>query len=215
MSDNSGLYIRPAYPPGVAPMAPVPARPMARGPWPDGTPASPAPALPYPQPSNEIGEAYGIQCKHTWKPGKVERFPVFDQIRAKNLWRMVLYGSPAVRVDIGFGSKATFNFLGLSLPLRCTVPGQLSVECYLTEAQDAEQMVGGTLTPATSGGLIELRRLVTGTVALDERAMQYFALTASSVNVRGTVVAVPALSSLPLLSGSTLVSGTGYEELDT
>ncbi len=207
--------IRPAYPPWDAPQAPLPAGGVdLRGPFPDGVPSSPGPAWPPASPSHNTGKSHGIQLFPKWAAGETKKKGLIDDLRAANLWRLVIVGGAAMRVDIKWGTEKTITLTGLSLPLRCSVPGQLSVEAYPVEAQDDEQSVRATLTPATSGGLIEMRRpAVVGAFA--EEAFAYFALTASVVNVRGIAVAVAALSRVPLLAGSSLTSGDGYEEFDT
>lgn len=211
---NDRFDIRPAYPPWDAPPAPVPAAPMGQGPWPDGVPGSPGPAWPPASPMHNTGKSHGIQLFPKWKPGETQKKGLVDNLRAANLWRLVIVGGEAMRVDIKFGTEKTITLMGLSLPLRCSVPGQLTVEAYPVSAQETEQSVRATLTPATSGGLIELRRVaVVGAFA--EEAFSYFALTASVLNIRGVVTAVAALDRVPLLAGSSLTSGDGYEEFDT
>lgn len=209
--------IRPAYPPWNEPQAPVPGVSMPPGIWPDGTPASPGPALPYPSPSHQTGKSHGIQLFPKWAPGETQKKGLVDDLRATHLWRLVIFGGSAMRVDIKYGTQKTITLIGLSLPLRASFPGQLTVEAYPFAAQETEQSVRASLTPATAGGLIEMRRPVdagAGAVAFDDQAMRYFALTASVVDVRGTPVAVPVLGTLPLVSGSSLTSGSGFEELD-
>jgi len=206
--------IRPALPPWDAPLAPVPGGPMGQGPWPDGVPASPGPAWPPASPMHNTGKSHGIQLFPKWAPGETKKKGLVDDLRAANLWRLVIVGGSAMRVDIKFGTEKTITLTGLSLPLRCSVPGQLTVEAYPFEAQDTEQSVRATLTPATSGGLIEMRRPAAVGAFADE-AFAYFALTASVLNIRGIVTAVAALQRVPLLAGSSLTSGDGYEEFDT
>jgi hypothetical protein len=212
---NDRFHIRPAYPPWDAPAAPVPAGGVSlRGPFPDGVPGSPGPAWPPASREDNTGKSHGIQMFPKWKPGEIQKKGVVDDLRALHLWRLVIVGGAAMRVDIKWGTEKTFTLMGLSLPLRCTVPGQLTVDAYPVVAQETEQSVQATLTPATSGGLIELRRpAVVG--AFDDRAFGYFALTASVLNIRGVVTAVAALQRVPLLAGSSLTSGDGYEEFDT
>jgi len=209
--------IQPARPPWDAPLAPVPGGPMGQGPWPDGVPASPGPAWPPASPMHNTGKSHGIQLFPKWKPGETQKKGLVDDLRAANLWRLVIVGGEAMRVDIKFGTEKTITLTGLSLPLRCSVPGQLTVEAYPVEAQDTEQSVRATLTPATSGGLIEMRRLRLNASAgpFDDEAFSYFALTASALTIRGVATAVAALQRVPLLAGSVLVSGDGYEEFDT
>lgn len=212
---NSRLDVQPAYPPWNEPEAPVPAEQTRPGRFPGGDPASPAPALPFPYPAHLLGKAHGIQLYPKWAPGQTDKKGIVDDLLAANLWRLVIVGGEAMRVDITYGTGKTITLRGLSLPLRCSVPGQLSVEAYPFEAQETQQSVRATLTPATSGGLIEMRRPIVGAATFADEAFAYLALTASVLNIRGVVTAMAALQRVPLLAGSLLTSGSGYEEFDT
>jgi hypothetical protein len=208
------MNIRPAYPPQAAPLAPVPsAGPQGRI-YPDGLPASPAPSSQWAEAGHGL-EEHGIQAKGRWAPGETKAKGLIDDLRARNLWRVTAFGGSAMRCDLKYGTKCTITLVGLSLPLRASVPGQCSLEFYPVSEQQEEQIVVVSLTPATSGGLIELVRPVTGPFAFDDKAFRYTALTASALVIRGVGVAVPALSSVRLVAGSTLTSGDGFEEFDT
>lgn len=209
------MNIFPAYPPQAYPEAPVPA---ARGPqgkiYPDGVPGSPAPSSAWREAGHGPGE-HGIQAKGKWAPGETKAKGLIDDLRAANLWRVVAFGGSAMRCDLKYGTKCTIRLTGLSLPLRASVPGQCALEFYPVSAQEDEQIVVVSLTPATSGGLIELIRPIAGPATFDDAAFRFTALDASALVIRGVPVAVAALQSVRLLAGSTLTSGHGYEEFDT
>jgi hypothetical protein len=51
-------------------------------------------------------------------------------------------------------------------------------------------------------------------VNLDPGAVDFFALTASTLTISGAAVVVPALQIVPLVSGSTLDTGSGFQEFE-
>lgn len=210
------MNIFPPYPPPGAPWAPVPAAPMTSDAYPSGVPASPGPALPFPQPAHDMGVVHGIQSKRSWKPGDNHKQTAIDARRASNLWRVTAFGPEVLAVDLKFGPQCTITLTGLALPLRVSAPGQFQLIAYPTADHDDELELNVTMTPATSGGLIEARRIKTVAGAFDINAVRYTALTASTVSIRGIgPLAVGVLESVALLAGSSLVTGSGYEEFDT
>lgn len=210
------MNIWPQYPPAGAPLAPVPAEPMRPGAYPSGVPASPAPSSRVDEPAHDMGVVHGIQSKRTWKPGDNKRQIALDARRASNLWRVTALGPEGLAVDLKYGPQCTVTLVGLALPLRVSAPGQFQLIAYPTADHDTELVLNVTMTPATSGGLIEAARLKTVAGAFDDNALRFTALTASTVLIRGIgPIAVGVLESVRLLAGSSLVTGSGYEEFDT
>lgn len=209
------MNIFPPYPPAGAPLAPVPYPPQAPPlhVYPDGTPASPAPSLPLN--AHDMGKVHGLQARGVWEVGDGKPQTLIDSIRAPNLWRVTAFGPEGITVDLTYGTAMTRQLKGLALPLRLNVPGQVTLTARPTDPDhDTKLEVEITLTPATSGGLIEAARLAE-VGALDPDAFRYTALTNSALTIRGVPVAVAALQSVRLLSGSVLVSGDGLLEFDT
>jgi len=212
------MNIYPPYPPASAPQAPVPHGP---GPWPrafpDGIPASPAPGSVLDPAAHFKGYVHGIQRIGTWKAGENKPLDLIDEILAPNLWRVTAFGPENMKADLLYGTSATIRASGLALPLRVSVPGQVALICYPVSEEHETLEVRVTVTPATSGGLIELCSIVTrvgADVPLDPNAFRFTALTASTLTIRGTAVVVSALSSVRLVAGSVLTGGTGYQEFD-
>jgi hypothetical protein len=74
---------------------------------------------------------------------------------------------------------------------------------------------GVTLTQATAGARSILRRFISGPAAFELDAVAFTALAASVVSVSGVgAIAVPALSTVPLVAGATLTSGSGFQEFE-
>lgn len=181
-----------------------------------GIPGSPAPWSGAPDPDNR-GPQYGQQARWTW--GVSETGPVqvlAGAMRADSLWRVTVRGK-SIKCDIQYGTSSQRRINGLLAPLVIFVPGafDLYVGPEGINGQDAEAIV--SVTPVSNSGIACARRIVAGgPFALNPDAKSYFALTDSVVSIHGgtAVVPVPALSSIPLVAGSSLTSGTGYEEYE-
>lgn len=187
---------------------PGPVPPVAAAPW------VPPPVAA----ANEMGPQYGIQRIASWSEGETDPKQIIDVIRAPALWRISVFGGD-VLIDVHYGTQANRHLMDLRAPLVMTVPGQLSVEVRPRNTPEEGETVSctATLTQATAGERAIARRLhVAGGVAnpFEDDAVSYFALSNSNVTVGGVLVAVPALSSVPLVAGSSLVLGDGFQEFE-
>lgn len=156
---------------------------------------------------------YGLQSTEAWAAGEVDERPVIDTVPHPDAgaWRVSIVGDVTLRVEWGSGPNKTIA--DMDSPAAMILPGQCTV--YAKPRTGAGARVRVTLAPSWSGLQHDFRRLVdatAGAIAIDPEFGFYQALTASTVSVRGTAVAVPALAILPLVSGSTLTAGVGYLE---
>lgn len=182
-------------------------------------PGSPAPVSGWPaQPPpfgalNNTGEIYGTQSSRTWQPTETDWREVCDATKAPALWRFSVMGD--VLVSIGYGTNGNRQILELQAPCVITLPGQFTARAKPRGDDGASCVV--TLTQATAGALSQARKLADaggGAVALDEGACRYVALTASTLTISGVAVNVPALATVPLVSGSSLNTGSGFQEFE-
>lgn len=151
---------------------------------------------------------WGVQSTCVWEPGDTSVLPILDARHCnEGGWRVSLVGD--VKVQAVWGTMGNRRVLDFDAPLFAQFTGQVAlyVRARVVEA-GARATV--TLAPATSGFDNDFRRLVTDAGPLDDAYSDYQALTASVVTIRGTAVNVPALSKVPLVSGSVLTSGVGY-----
>lgn len=158
-------------------------------------------------------ETLGIQSRETWLPGETDERPVIDaQLNESGAWRVSVVGD--LVLSASWGSKTSKALTNMDAPCMAVFPGQVTITARPRTSGGATCLT--TLAPAWTGYLTDFRRLTVhpggGPVPLEEIWSHYQALTASVVDVRGTNVNVPALSRLPLISGSSLVSGAGYLE---
>lgn len=173
----------------------------------------------WPQPGNtrgvvgNSGPQYGTQQSHVWRNGETNAVQVLDTIRAEALWRISVFGR--VLVTILYGTSKARSITDLQAPVVITVPGQALVTVRPRDDQGTSCIV--TLTKATAGALANARKFIddsAGSLAFDEGAVRFYALEASSLLVAGLAVAVPAFTSVPLVAGSGLVSGSGFQEFE-
>lgn len=187
---------------------PGPVPPVAARPW--GPPPVSA--------ANEMGPSYGVQSLATWAEGESDTKQVIDTLRAGALWRISVFGE--VLVNVHYGTQANRHILELQAPVVMTLPGQVSIEVRPVAVPGEGESVSCevTLTQATAGARPHARKLADasgGVVALDDGAVSFTALTASTLTISGiSAVAVPALSTVPLVAGSTLDTGSGFQEFD-
>lgn len=160
---------------------------------------------------DDNGPTYGTQQRAVWFPGATDTRQVIDAKRSVALWRLSVFGR--VDLKITYGTLGTRSVLSVRAPVVMTVPGQLIVDA--TPIDDAGTECTVTLTQATAGARSIARQFVTGPVNLDDGATDFWALTACSLTISGVVVAVPALQIAPLVVGSVLTSGSGFQEFET
>lgn len=155
-------------------------------------------------------DSYGFQSKETWEPGNTDERPVLScMAHDAGAWRVTIVGDLIVKAI--WGSLGTRNLVQMDAPVIATFPGKVDIFVRPRTGDGASALV--TVAPAYSGEQRDFRRLVAGpNLPIPADFAVYRALTASVVDVRGTAVAVAALATLPLVSGSVLTSGTGYLE---
>jgi hypothetical protein len=166
-------------------------------------------------PGGSSGPRYGSLSKAKWAVGDVTEKEIITVTRADLLWRVSVFGPVLLRVD--YGTTMRRQFALLRAPLVMTLPGQVFVYAAPVSDQHTGIECTATLTAASSGARAICRHIVTslpGAVALNNDAVSYFALTASTLTIAGFAVVVPALSAVPLVSGSVLNTGSGYEEFE-
>ncbi len=169
------------------------------------------------QPAGAVGNTgvvYGTQSRATWAAGDTVAKQVCDALKPASLWRFSAFGNVLLSID--YGTLANRRILNLRAPLVMTIPGQFTATATPVNSEGAECRV--TLTQATAGARSIARVFVdagAGTVALDEGATDYWALVASTLTIAGVAVAVPALSIVPLVTGSVLLTGSGFQEFES
>lgn len=185
--------------------------PVFRAPVP---PVSP-PAWETPHGSGNVGEKYGTQSRGSWATNDDQEKPIVDALRSVSLWRVSVLGPVLLRIS--YGTSSFREFVDIETPMVGSFPGQVTIYARPAEVDRDEPVeCTVTLTPATAA-LSQIRKIhVAGGIAnpFDDGAIRFTALTASTLNISGNVVAVPALSSVPLVSGATLTLGTGYQEFE-
>lgn len=185
-------------------------------PFPDPLPVS-QPAWPLPAVTRQVvgdnGPQYGIQQAHKWALNDVRSIQVLDTLKTESLWRISVFGR--VFVSILYGTSRARTITDLMAPVVITVPGQALVTVRPRDNQGTTCIVN--LTKATAGALAIARKYVDdsgGSIAFDPDAVRFFSLAASSLTIAGVVVAVPAFTTVPLVAGSGLISGSGFQEFE-
>ncbi len=166
-------------------------------------------------PVGDMGVDYGIQRFGIWKAGDVVPQQLIDVRRAEALWRVSAFGP--VSLSLGYGTTKRRQVSGLLAPLVITVPGQLELTAAPLDPDHHGVSCIVTLTQATAGAFANARKFVSRTLAdvvLDVGAVRYVALTASTLTISGAAVVVPALSIVPLVVGSVLTGGSGFQEFE-
>jgi hypothetical protein len=175
--------------------------------------SEPGGSAPRGAPVGNMGPQYGIQQSATWAAGDVKPRQLVDVRKADALWRFSIFG--AVLVTISYGTSKNRPIVALQAPVVITIPGQFTATVEPLDDSGAQAVV--TLTEATAGDASQARKVVVrgaADVALDEGAVRYFALTASTLTISGVATVVPACSSVPLVAGSVLTAGSGFQEFE-
>lgn len=172
-----------------------------------GSAVSIAPRMP-----QTTGQPVGEQSSQDWRPGETDDRPVLDLPLSMSVWRIGIFGENVV-VRVIYGTKANKQIVGLATPALLTIPGQCSIYAKPLNPEAAAS-VRVSATPATAGAS-SCRYIAVGpNLALDPDAAFFRALTASTVTIRGTAVALAVLDVVPLVSGSVLTAGSGYVEFN-
>lgn len=164
-------------------------------------------------PVGNMGPQYGTQQSATWAAGDVVPRQLVDVRKAGLLWRVSIFGP--VLVTISYGTSKNRPIVDLQAPVVMTIPGQFTATATPLTDEGAKAVV--TLTEASAGALSQARKVAVrgaADVALDEGAVRYFALTASTLTISGVATVVPALGSVPLVAGSVLTAGSGFQEFE-
>lgn len=169
------------------------------------------------QPRGAVGNTgpiYGTQRSKTWQPGERNTpAAMLDLLKTEYLWRISVFGN--VLVSVTYGTQATRQIALLRTPLIMTLPGQVTVTVQALDQTGTE--CTATATMASAGARAIARQLISadaGAVAVNEDAVDFFALVNSTLNVSSVAVVVPALSVVPLVAGSVLTSGSGLVEYE-
>lgn len=190
----------------------------------NNNPHTAPPALP-PRPwsvADNAGVKHGLQASETWGVGEHDGRDICDQRLAHGMWRLSVFGSEHILLDVQFGTSKSRQFRNLRAPLVLYVPGQLTVSARPSPTDSGfypGSEVMCTCTPVSSGHGCDARFLRTTPGALPIDAARFRALAASVVRITdvGTIVDVPLAvgAVLPLIAGSSLISGAGYVEFET
>jgi len=209
----------------------------------DPLPVSGRAAAPPPQDAvGNTGKIYGTQARVVWNLGEVDPRGVCDSVKALSLWRFSAFGR--VTITINYGTQGTREIRSLRTPLVMTIPGQFTATATpiddrgtvctvtLTPATAGSRSVARRFVSATASALLlasPAALAVSGPggdhgggggggqnhpVALDEDAVAFIPLTAATLTVSGVAVSVSALQVVPLVAGSVLNSGSGFEEFE-
>jgi|GEM_PF-3795742 len=177
----------------------------------EAAPVSGPPAQPPPQgAAGNTGVIYGTQQSTTWPVGKTDARQVCDALKPPALWRFSAFGRVTITID--YGTRANRKILSLRAPVVLTIPGQFTATATPLDDQGAECRV--TLTQATAGARSQARSLATGPVNLSDDAVSFVALDACALVIAGIAVAVTASQIVPLVAGSVLTSGSGFQEFE-
>lgn len=178
--------------------------PVSRPPAPNWTPH-------VPNNPDSVGERYGTQSRGAWAAGDVSRKQVVDARLAVSLWRVSVAGP--VLLDVQFGTSALRQILDIEAPLILTAPGEVQIYARPRDPAHTGIECRVTLTPATAGSS-QCRKLATAPASLEEGAVRFTALIASTLTISGVVTAVAALAVVPLTAGALLTAGSGFQEFE-
>jgi hypothetical protein len=180
-----------------------------------GIPGS-APPSNWAKGDNDLGPQAGIQAKEQWTAQARDSRSLASFMRAPHLWRLNVTGSSNVRVRISFGTSSNQIIFDVIPPIRITVPGSLDVYAApITEELNKPAHAEVAVTPVTSGCCdSECRKLIAAGAAFDENCASFFALEDSGVSIQGNMYSVASGTRIPILAGSTCVSGGGYQEFE-
>lgn len=170
-------------------------------------------------PPNEVGGSsgatYGTVNRAKWAAGDNEEKQIISTDRSAMLWRISVFGPVTVRIDYGTVMRQPLTLL--ASPVVMTIPGSASVYVTPSDPEHAAIACKATLTAASAGARAHARKIIdagAGAVLFEESAVNFVALTASTLTISGIAVVVPALSAVPLVAGSRLDTGSGYQEFE-
>jgi hypothetical protein len=185
--------------------------PVSRPPAPNWTPE-------VPNDPAQLGKRHGTQARASWRTGDSARKQVIDSVLAESLWRISIEGiGGLVLIDIEYGTSARRQIRDIQSPMVLAVPGIVQIYVRPDNPGHEGMECRVTLTPATASGIAHCRKIADAGVApvpLDDGAVRFVALSACAVEISGTAVAVPTLGTVPLIQGSILNSGRGYQEFE-
>lgn len=169
------------------------------------------------QQANAVGPEYGTQSQQEWAHGDNKEKTLIDVVKAPHLWRLSVFGP--VLVTLVYGTKSTRQITQLQAPVVLEIPGQMVVTATPSDLNHSGTVVCRvTLTQAMASHRAQARKLAdatAGAVTLDEAAVSYTALTASTLTIAGVAgVSVAALSTVPLVAGAVLTAGKGFQEFE-
>jgi hypothetical protein len=172
---------------------------------------------PQPLPPGVVGNTgviYGTQQRPVWQPGETDARQVCDALKSGALWRFSAFGRVIITID--YGTQGTRKIFSLRAPVVLTIPGQFTATA--TPIDNAGTTCTVALTQATAGARSIARQFVDAgagpPVALDDGAVDFWALTASTLTISGAAVVAPALTIVPLVSGAVLNTGSGFQEFE-
>ncbi len=150
---------------------------------------------------------YGQQQKEVWAAADQIARPLLDAEPNGELWRLSVIGDVLITVAWGTGAR---RVLELDAPLVADLPGYVSVIAAPRTSGGATAQV--TLTRSSGAGPQEMRRAILVPGALHDDATRFVAFVASTVTIRGVGVVLAPGESIPLVSGSVLTAGSGFQE---
>lgn len=174
------------------------------------------PALPLGD-QGSIGIKHGLQSSEEWLAGQSDNRQICDQRLAVHMWRLSVFASQHVAINIEFGTSRARQFRALRAPLVMYVPGQLTVYAQPMALDDGSFVAGYascTCTPVNSGQQSSARLLRVTAGALPNDAARFVPLAASVLTIDGNNVTLAVGQTIPLIAGATLTSGIGYLEFD-
>ena len=171
-----------------------------------------------PRPSSYPGTAMpqspirscGEQKKEVWTAPDQGWRPLLELMPNNELWRVSIVGDLDVELSWGTSSR---RVLVLAAPVMGDLAGNVSARARPRTTEGATGEVSAT--NSSGAGPQELRSIVVrvgADVPLHEFATRFVAFVASTLTIRGTAVTLAATQSIPLVSGSVLTSGSGFQE---
>ena len=158
-----------------------------------------------------LGEQYGIQSTCNWQANDNRRQALIDVLRAPNLWRVSVFGDVVLKITWGTG--AGFIAENVQTPLVATFPGSVTIEATPKNPATPTE-ASATLTEATGAGESKFAQLIQGPANLVAQVVRVTALNACVLNVGGVAVALNAGDLLPIISNTTVTSGTLLAHLE-
>ena len=181
-------------------------------------PRNSPPALPPPS-QGSVGYVHGLQSSETWQAGEHDSRSILDMVLSPHVWRVSVFASQWVRLDLVYGTRRTIKLVGMFAPAVFYVPGQCVVYAEPSDSGGGvfpAAFAYCSATPVNSAGTPQLRSHVTGAQPISDHAVRFFALANSTVQLGsgGPAVALTQGQTLPLIAGSSLTAGDGYLEFE-